>query len=135
MSILESFSLTGKTALVTGCKRGIGRAIAVALAEAGANIIGVSASLESTDSAVEREIKALGRSFTPYQCDFNDRDSLYAFLTTAQADFPVIDILINNAGTILRKPAHEHPDEYWDTVLETNLTAPFILSRELGKKW
>ncbi|MPR32807.1 SDR family oxidoreductase [Salmonirosea aquatica] len=134
MTLLDSFNLTGKTALVTGCKRGIGRAMAVALAEAGADIIGVSASLEIQNSEVEQEIKGLGRSFRAYQCDFNDRTALYAFINKVVEDYPVIDILINNAGTILRKPAHEHPDEYWDTVLETNLTAPFILSRELGKK-
>jgi 2-dehydro-3-deoxy-D-gluconate 5-dehydrogenase len=133
MSFLNSFDLTGKRALVTGCKRGIGRAMAVALAEAGANIIGVSANLEVQGSEVEQEIKGLGRDFRAYQCDFNNREALYAFIEAVQSDFPVIDILINNAGTILRKPAHEHPDEYWDTVLETNLSAPFILSRELGK--
>jgi len=133
MKLIESFNLTGKTALVTGCKRGIGRAMAVALAEAGADIIGVSVNLEVENSEVEQEVTALGRAFRAYQCDFNDRTSLYAFLDKVKADFPQIDILINNAGTILRKPAQEHPDEYWDTVLETNLTAPFILSRELGK--
>lgn len=133
MAFTEPFDLTGKFALITGCRRGIGRAMAVALAEAGANIIGVSANLELENSEVEQDVKALGRSFRAYQCDFNDRTALYAFLKEAQSDFPVIDILVNNAGTILRKPAHEHPDEYWDTVLETNLTAPFILSRELGK--
>lgn len=133
MAFIEPFDLTGKFALITGCRRGIGRAMAVALAEAGANIIGVSANLELENSEVEQDVKALGRSFRAYRCDFNDRTALYALLTEAQSDFPVIDILVNNAGTILRKPAHEHPDEYWDTVLETNLTAPFILSRELGK--
>ncbi len=134
MGLVESFNLTGKVALVTGCKRGIGRAMAVALAEAGADIIGVSANLELENSGVEKEVTALGRTFRAYRCDFNDRTSLYAFLDEVKADFPIVDILVNNAGSILRKPAHEHPDEYWDTVLETNLTAPFILSRELGKK-
>jgi 2-deoxy-D-gluconate 3-dehydrogenase len=129
----STFDLTGRTALVTGCKRGIGRAMAVALAEAGADIIGVSASLELTGSEVEREVRATGRSFRAYQCDLSQRAALYTFLGQLKQDVPVIDILVNNAGTILRKPAAEHPDEYWDEVLDTNLTAPFILARELGK--
>ncbi|GAB2799414.1 2-dehydro-3-deoxy-D-gluconate 5-dehydrogenase KduD [Rhabdobacter roseus] len=134
MSILHAFNLTGKTALVTGCKRGIGKAMALALAEAGADIVGVSASLELEDSQVAREIKALGRTFSAYQCDFSNRSSLYAFIEQVKRDQPVIDILVNNAGTILRKPAEEHPDEYWDTVIETNLNAQFVLSREIGKE-
>lgn len=132
MSILQSFQLTNKIALVTGCKRGIGKAMAEALAEAGADIIGVSASLELSGSAVEKSVTALGRKFTAYQCDFSDRAALKAFMAKVKADFPRIDILVNNAGTILRKPAAEHPDEYWDKVLETNLSAQFLLSREIG---
>ncbi|HEV7350897.1 MAG TPA: SDR family oxidoreductase [Telluribacter sp.] len=128
------FSLTGKTALVTGCKRGIGKAMAIALAEAGADIIGVSASLETNDSEVERAVVQTGRAFKGYQCDLSDRQALYQFIEIVKKDYPIIDILVNNAGTILRKPAHEHPDEYWDQVIETNLNAQFILSRELGKE-
>lgn len=134
MSVLQQFDLSGKTALVTGCKRGIGKAMAIALAEAGANIIGVSATLETSGSAVEKEVTALGRSFKGYACDFSNRAALYAFIKRVKADTPVIDILVNNAGTILRKPATEHPDEYWDKVVEVNLNAQFILSREMGKE-
>jgi 2-deoxy-D-gluconate 3-dehydrogenase len=133
MSILDAFKLDGKVALVTGCKRGIGKGIALGLAEAGADIIGVSASLELSGSEVEREVTALGRSFKAYQCDFSDRQSLYAFIAEVKKDFPTIDILVNNAGTILRKPAVEHPDEYWDKVMEVNLNSQFVLSREIGK--
>ena len=129
----NQFDLTGKTALVTGCKRGIGKAMAEALAEAGANIIGVSASLEANDSEIEKSIKKTGRSFKAYQCDFSDREALYSFIEKVKNENPPIDILVNNAGTILRKPAVEHPDEYWDTVMEVNLNAQFILSREIGK--
>jgi 2-deoxy-D-gluconate 3-dehydrogenase len=133
MSILNQFDLSGKTALVTGCKRGIGKAMAIGLAEAGADIIGVSATLEPTGSAVEREVHALGRKFTGYAADFADRAALHGFIAQVKRDFPVIDILVNNAGTILRAPAAEHPDEYWDKVIEINLNAQFVLSRELGK--
>lgn len=133
MKLPELFHLNGKTALVTGCKRGIGKAMAIALAEAGADIIGVSATLESSGSTVEKEITALGRHFHGYAADFSDRKALYAFIGLVQKNHPVIDILVNNAGTILRKPAAEHPDEYWDTIIETNLNAQFILSREIAK--
>ena len=132
-SVLDSFSLVGKKALVTGCKRGIGKAMAEALAEAGADIIGVSANLELEGSAVAKAVAALGRSFHAYQADFGNRESLYAFTSQVKQDHPVIDILVNNAGTILRKPAAEHPDEYWDEVIAVNQTAPFILTREIGK--
>ncbi len=134
MSILDKFKLDGKVALVTGCKRGIGKAMAVALAEAGANIIGVSASLEKSGSQVEKEVLATGRSFKAYTCDFSDRNSLYDFINEVKAENPVIDILINNAGTILRTPAAEHPDEMWDKVVEVNQNAQFILTREIGKE-
>ncbi|PQJ80648.1 2-deoxy-D-gluconate 3-dehydrogenase [Polaribacter porphyrae] len=134
MSILNTFSLEGKTAIVTGCKRGIGKAMAVGLAEAGANIIGVSASLELNNSDVEKEVIARGKKFNAYQCDFSDRKSLYKFISEVKQDFPQIDILVNNAGTILRAPAAEHPDEMWDKVIEVNQTAQFILTREFGKE-
>ena len=127
------FDLTGKAALVTGCNKGIGRGMALGLAEAGADIIGVSSSIQP-NSEVENEVKALGRKFTSYQCDMNDRESMYAFIKNVQHENPVIDILINNAGTILRQPIAEHSDENWDRVLNINLDAPFILAREIGKQ-
>ncbi|WP_309918070.1 MULTISPECIES: SDR family oxidoreductase [unclassified Arcicella] len=132
--MLNSFNLTGKTAIVTGCKRGIGKAMALALAEAGADIIGVSASLELTDSQVEQEVKELGRKFYAYQCDFKDRSALYDFINKVKAEHSLVDILVNNAGNILRKPAAEHPDEYWDEIIEVNLNSQFILAREFGKE-
>jgi 2-deoxy-D-gluconate 3-dehydrogenase len=131
-SVVDKFDLSGKTALVTGCKRGIGKAMAEALADAGADIIGVSASLNE-GSDVEKAVVALGRRFHAFQCDFSDRGALNAFIKKVKADHPVIDILVNNAGTILRAPAAEHSDEYWDTVIEVNLNAQFVLSREIGK--
>ncbi|WP_421726164.1 SDR family NAD(P)-dependent oxidoreductase [Bauldia sp.] len=133
MSVLSSFDLSGKTALVTGCKRGIGRAMAIALAEAGADIVGVSATLEPSGSAVEADVIALGRRFAGYACDFADRGALTAFAAAVNEEHPTVDILINNAGTIRRAPAAEHSDAIWDEVIEVNLSAQFILTREIGR--
>ena len=133
MAVLESFALDNKVALVTGCKRGIGKAMAIALAEAGADIIGVSASLEENDSEVEKAVSKVGRKFTAYTCDFSNRESLYHFIEAVKKDFPTIDILVNNAGTIKRAPAVHHDDEIWDEVIEINQNSQFILTREIGR--
>ncbi len=130
--ILDKFKLDNKTALVTGCNRGIGKAIAIGLAEAGADIIGVSRSgkMEETSDA----IKNIGRSFKSYACDFSERNDLHSFIKQVKEEHTRIDILINNAGTILRNPVVEHSDEYWDKVIEVNLNSQFFLSREIGKE-
>jgi 2-deoxy-D-gluconate 3-dehydrogenase len=132
MAFADSFDLTGKLALVTGCTRGIGQAMALGLAEAGADIIGVSASLALSGSDTEQQVQALGRQFHAYQADFSKRAAVDAFIAQVQQDFPRIDILINNAGTIKRAPAAEHADELWDEVLAINLDAPFRLARAIG---
>jgi 2-deoxy-D-gluconate 3-dehydrogenase len=126
------FNLSGKTALVTGCNKGIGMGMALGLAEAGADIIGVSASL-SPGSDIEKQVTALGRKFYAFQADFSSRESIYAFIAGVRASGITPDILVNNAGTIMRSPAAEHSDEYWDRVLSINLDAQFILAREVGK--
>ena len=131
MSILDQFRLDGKTALVSGAKRGIGYAMAVGLAEAGADIIGVSATLDPGKSDIGDAVRALGRRFTGYRCDMSDRAQVYQLIDTLKSE-PQIDILVNNAGTIKRAPAAEHGDDIWDEVIETNLTAPFILARAIG---
>lgn len=129
--ILEKFKLDGKTALVTGGNRGIGQYYALALAQAGADIITVS--YESDFSETEKLISQTGRKFKSYICDFSNREDLYKFIKNVKSDFNRVDILVNNAGTILRKPIAEHPDEYWDKVIEINLTSQFILTREFGR--
>ena len=133
MSLIEvSFNLKNQVALVSGCSKGIGLAIAVGLAKAGANIIGVSRSLEPNSEA-EQIVRSFGVEFYGYQCDFSDRASLYDFIENVKQNHPQIDILVNNAGTIKRNPIAEHSDEYFDEVLATNLSSQFILSREIGK--
>ncbi len=131
---MNPFDLSGKTALVTGCKRGIGFAMAEGLAEAGADVIGVSATLEAEGSAIETAVTALGRRFAAYQCDFSDRAAVKAFAARVVAEQGVPDILVNNAGIIKRRPAAEHTDEDWFEVIEVNLNAQFLLSREIGAK-
>jgi 2-deoxy-D-gluconate 3-dehydrogenase len=131
---VTAFDLSGTTALVTGCRRGIGRAAALALAGAGANIIGVSAALEADGGEVGNAVTGLGRRFDGYQCDFADREALYAFIADVSDAFPRIDILVLNAGTIARKAAIEHDDAMWDRVLQVNLTAQFVLAREFGRR-
>ena len=107
--------------------------MATGLAEAGADIIGVSASLEETGSEIELAVRNAGRSFAAYRCDFADRRQLHELIVKIRDNHSVVDILVNNAGTILRAPAAEHSDEYWARVLEVNLSAQFVLSRELGR--
>ncbi|QKG56302.1 2-dehydro-3-deoxy-D-gluconate 5-dehydrogenase KduD [Hymenobacter sp. BRD128] len=129
---LSSFDLTGRLALVTGANRGIGQGIALGLAEAGADIIGVSASLAADGGDTGRQVQALGRQFHAYQADFSQRPSADAFTQQVLADFERIDILVNNAGIIRRAPAAEHSDADWDDVLSVNLDAPFRLARAVG---
>jgi 2-deoxy-D-gluconate 3-dehydrogenase len=129
-----TIDLSDKTALVTGARRGLGKAIAVELANAGADVIGVSVTQESSGSDVERLVEQAGRTFIGRACDLSDRARLYDLLEWLDAGHHRVDILVNNAGIILRRPATEHGDDYWDRVVETNLSAPFILARELGKQ-
>jgi 2-dehydro-3-deoxy-D-gluconate 5-dehydrogenase len=125
------FDLTGRTALVTGARRGIGAGMAVALAEAGADIIGASASMEADGGEVGRQVRAMGRSFTGHAVNFANRAALKAFAAKMEAE--PVDILVNNAGTIKRAPAAEHPEEWWDEVIETNLSAQFLLTQAVGR--
>ncbi len=134
MSILDLFRLDGKTALVTGCDKGMGKAMAQALSEAGANIVGVSRTLPPHGSEVEAEVVALGGGFRGYCCDFSRRADLYEFIGRVKRDVERVDILANNAGMVLRKEALDYADELWDQTLEVDLTAPFILAREFGRE-
>ncbi|MDA1364406.1 SDR family oxidoreductase [Glycomyces algeriensis] len=125
------FDLTGRLAVVTGAKRGIGFAMAEALAAAGADVIGVSATIEPEGSAIEARVTGLGRAFRAIRADFNDPEQVAALADTLAAE--PVDILVNNAGTIRRAPAAEHPDAYWDEVLQVNLTSQFALTRAVGR--
>ncbi|MFB9660252.1 SDR family oxidoreductase [Glycomyces mayteni] len=128
---MNPFDLTGRLAVVTGAKRGIGFAMAEALAEAGADVVGVSATIEPEGSAIERRVTALGRTFRALPADLNDPEAVAELADTLAGLGP--DVLVNNAGTIRRAPAAEHPDAYWDEVLQVNLTSQFALSRAVGR--
>ena len=126
------FDLTGRVALVSGCRRGIGLAMATALARAGADIVGVSARLERSGSDVEQAVVQAGRSFTGYQVDLADDDAVHEFADNVVRSRG-IDILVNNAGTIRRSPAAWHSDQDWAYVMAVNLSAQFVLTREIGR--
>jgi len=125
------FDLSGSTAVVTGAKRGIGFAMAEALAAAGADIIGVSATLGATGSAIGDAVRAHGRSFEGIACDFADPAAVAELGATLASR--EVDILVNNAGTIERAPAAEHPLELWDRVLQVNLSSQFVLAQAVGR--
>jgi 2-deoxy-D-gluconate 3-dehydrogenase len=131
--ILDRFRLDGKTALVTGARRGIGKALAIGLAEAGADIVATSASMEAEGGEIGQAVTALGRNFRAYACDLGNRAEVYEFIEKVKRECAPIDILVNNGGAILRKPAAEHPDEYWDKIIEIDLNAQWVLAREFGR--
>lgn len=127
------FDLDGRLAVVTGADRGIGRAMAVALAEAGADVIGVSRSVESDGGEVGSIVRAAGRRFTGERCDLSDRQQVDELVERLSAGRPV-DVLVNNAGIVRRSSALDHTDADWDDVLEVDLGAPFRLARGLGRR-
>ena len=128
----DRFALTGKRALVTGASRGLGQAMAVALANAGADVVCVSSSQAGTADTVA-QIRQLGRKAWQLACDLSNRAAAQALPARVQQEAGPIDILVNNAGTIKRHPAVEFPLEDWDLVLHTNLDAVFLLCQSFGK--
>jgi 2-deoxy-D-gluconate 3-dehydrogenase len=128
------FDLSGQVAVVTGARRGIGAGIAEALAAAGADIVGVSASMEDSGSPVQKTVESYGRTFTPYRVDLSDRDAVAQLTEQITANHGTVDVLVNNAGDIRRSPAVAYTDEDWDHILQVDLTAQFVLARNLGRR-
>lgn len=129
--IASLFTLEGRTALVTGASRGLGRAMAVGLAHAGADVICHGTTLDGTRDTVA-DIRALGREAWSLAADLSQREAVLALAHDAIAMTGHIDILVNNAGTIRRRPAVEFTLSDWDAVLRTNLDAAFLLSQQIG---
>ena len=126
------FSLEGETALVTGASRGLGKAIAIALAQAGADVICVSSKAGGAkDTAAS--VKQAGRKSWELAAELSDRAATIALASEALTVAPEIGILVNNAGTIRRSPAIDYSLEDWDAVIRTNLDSAFILSQAIGK--
>ena len=126
------FDLSGRLAVVTGARRGIGLAIAEALALAGADIVAVSQNLEADGGEVRRRVEGAGGTCSTKQVDFADRAAVKNLAAELASDGRVPDILVNNAGTIARSPATDFTDEDWDRVVEVNLSAQFVLTRTVG---
>jgi len=128
---LDAFRLDGKTALVTGSRRGIGAAIAVALAQAGSDVACHGRS--SDPGSVCEEIRALGRRSTYFTADVTDPQACATLFANVVSEFGHVDILVNNAGTIRRAPAAEYSAEHWDEMLAAHLSAVFRLSQLAGQ--
>ena len=133
MSENISFSLAGKTAIVTGASRGIGQAIAIGMAEAGADIVAVASRAENAADTVAA-VQALGRKALAVGCDQSSPDAITAAASKAYELTGSVDILVNNAGTIRRSPARDYSDEDWSAVIDTNLTGVFQFCRAIGGK-
>ena len=127
------FDLTGQRAVVTGCRTGIGAAVAEALAAAGADVVGASSRLEPGGSDVEVRVRRHGRAFEPHAVDLADRGAVMAFAAELTGSRQPVDVLVHNAGIAVRSPAVEHDDATWDRVLAVNLDAAFVLAREVGR--
>jgi NAD(P)-dependent dehydrogenase (short-subunit alcohol dehydrogenase family) len=132
MSAPAIFDLTGKTALVTGASRGLGRFFALALARAGADVAVTSRTLASLEGT-RKEIEALGRRCVPVALDVRLQPSIEAAVAAAHQALGRIDILVNNAGCNVRKPALDLTWDDWNTVLDTNLRGPFFVAQAVAR--
>ena len=124
------FDLTGKVALVTGASRGLGAAMALALADAGADI--AVHGNETSPAATETAVKAKGRQARSFTANLGRRDETKRLVPSVIDAFGRLDILVNNAGMVQRAPAAQHPDEMWDELIAVNLSSVFLLSRAAG---
>lgn len=128
----DPFDLTGQLAVVTGASRGIGCGIAVALARAGADVVGTARTLEALEQTASA-VRGSGREFTPVAIDLGTEGAAERLLADLTALHRDIDILVNNAGLANRSPAEDHTDREWDEVIGVNLSVPFALARGVGR--
>jgi NAD(P)-dependent dehydrogenase (short-subunit alcohol dehydrogenase family) len=134
MSALDRFRIEGRRALVTGGGRGLGRVIAQALAEAGAEVAVSGRSLEACEAAAGEIARATGRKTAAFAADLTRAAEVARLAAEVERGLGPLDILVNNAGVNVRGPADELSEEDWDAVLDTNLKAPFLLSRAVGPR-
>ena len=130
--VLDLFRLDGKRALVTGGSKGLGKVIATALAEAGADVALASRSLEECRAAAREIASATGRKTIAIAADVVKESDVQRMVEVTQKDLGPIDILVNNAGTNIRGNAQDLSEADWDTVLDVNLKAPFLVSKRVG---
>lgn len=130
--IQEAFRLEGKVAIVTGCDTGLGQGMAVALAEAGCDVVGVN---RKKPHETAEKINALGRRFMAIQADLSQQDALTSIVTQTLSAFGRVDILVNNAGTIRRQDALDFSEKDWDDVMNLNLKSVFFLSQAVARQF
>lgn len=132
MSILDQFKLDGKVALVTGVGRGIGQAVAIGLAEAGADIAGL---YQTRYQETQEQVEALGKRFLPLECNLLEATvaQLNEVIDQVVSELGRLDILVNNAGIIRRTPALEYSEQDWDDLLQVNLKSLFFLSQAAAR--
>ena len=132
--VIPSFSLKGKVAIVTGGKRGIGKAICLSFAEAGADVATCSRAIEDGQlQGVADEIQRLGRRSLAIQADVTQKTEVDNMVQRVMSEFGKIDILVNNAGIMVRKPLLELGEDEWDLTLDTNLKGYFLCSQAVGR--
>lgn len=129
--VLQSFRLDGKVAAISGATRGIGREMALALAEAGADVALLQRSVTQTE--VKEEIERLDRKCVIIPCDMNDMEQVKAAVPAVVSEFGAIDILVNNAGIQRRSPSVDFPETDWDEVIQVNLKTVWILCQQAGR--
>ena len=130
--IQEAFRLEGKVAIVTGCDTGLGQGMAVALAEAGCDVVGVNRKIPHETA---EKINAFGRRFMAIQADLSQQDALTSIVTQTVSAFGRVDILVNNAGTIRRQDALDFSEKDWDDVMNLNLKSVFFLSQAVARQF
>jgi NAD(P)-dependent dehydrogenase (short-subunit alcohol dehydrogenase family) len=134
VSVLDLFKLDGRRALVTGGAKGLGRAMAQALAEAGAEVSVASRTLDACQTAADEIARATGRRTAAFAVDLSRSAEITRLVADVERGFGPVDILVNNAGVNVRGPSDELSEEDWDAVITTNLKAPFLLARALGPR-
>lgn len=130
--VKDLFDLEGKVAIVTGASRGLGQAMAIALAQAGANIVGVG---QSNMTSTKEEVERAGKKFLEIKADLTSTEKVNEIVEKTVENFGRIDILVNNAGTIRRQDAIDYTQEDWDAILNLNLKTVFFLSQRVAKEF